>query len=95
MSSLSPASEVILRHLDHFADRHVLIAGDLQDTLASQIQAKSVRAYTNQYHQWLPLLKSMGDNAFFGLAADQSFVAYAQVYLSGLKSSSSAKTVVV
>ncbi|HEJ9713331.1 TPA: 16S rRNA (guanine(1207)-N(2))-methyltransferase, partial [Proteus mirabilis] len=50
MSSLSPASEVILRHLDHFADRHVLIAGDLQDTLASQIQAKSVRAYTNQYH---------------------------------------------
>lgn len=64
MSSLSPASEVILRHLDHFADRHVLIAGDLQDTLASQIQAKSVRAYTNQYHQWLPLLKSMGDNAF-------------------------------
>lgn len=76
MSSLSPASEVILRHLDHFADRHVLIAGDLQDTLASQIQAKSVRAYTNQYHQWLPLLKSMGDNAFFGLAADQSFVKY-------------------
>ncbi|MEY0159859.1 16S rRNA (guanine(1207)-N(2))-methyltransferase RsmC, partial [Providencia manganoxydans] len=42
----------------------------------SQIQAKSVRAYTNQYHQWLPLLKSMGDNAFFGLAADQSFVKY-------------------
>lgn len=40
MSSLSPASEVILRHLDHFADRHVLIAVDLQDTLASQIQAK-------------------------------------------------------
>lgn len=35
MSSLSPASEVILRHLDHFADRHVLIAGDLQDTFAA------------------------------------------------------------
>ena len=76
MSSLSPASEVILRHLDHFADRHVLIAGDLQDTFAAQIQAKSVRAYTNQYHQWLPLLKSMGDNVLFGLVADQSFVKY-------------------
>ncbi|OAT33197.1 16S rRNA (guanine(1207)-N(2))-methyltransferase RsmC [Proteus myxofaciens] len=76
MSSLSPASEVILRHLDHFTDKHVLIAGDLQDTLASQIQAKSVRAFTNQYHQWLPLLKTMEDNAFFGLVADQSFIKY-------------------
>lgn len=74
MSSLSPASEVILRHLDHFADRHLLIAGDLQDTLATQIKAKSVKAYTNQYHQWLPLISAMGDSALFDLLADKSFV---------------------
>lgn len=45
MSLLTPASEVIQRHLEHFIDRHVLLAGDIQDELGTILEAASVRSH--------------------------------------------------
>ncbi|MBD2814637.1 16S rRNA (guanine(1207)-N(2))-methyltransferase RsmC [Xenorhabdus sp. Flor] len=74
MSVLTPASEVILRHQEQFRSHHLLFAGDLQDTLATEIEAASVRVHTNQYHHWQSLIRTLGDNASFGLTADSTFV---------------------
>ena len=52
MSLLTPASEVLQRHLEHFTDRHVILAGDIQDEFAAILEATSVRVLTNQYHRW-------------------------------------------
>lgn len=75
MSALTPASEVILRHDDHFSERHLLLAGDIQDQLATELQAKSVRVHTNQYHHWQALSRTLGENAAFGLTVPADFVA--------------------
>uniref|UniRef100_A0A6V7KMB2 Methyltransferase small domain-containing protein n=1 Tax=Bracon brevicornis TaxID=1563983 RepID=A0A6V7KMB2_9HYME len=75
MSPLTPASEVILRHSDEFISRRVLFAGDIQDTLPAQFDAAEVHAHLTQYHHWLPLNKTMGDNAQFGLLVDAEQVA--------------------
>jgi 16S rRNA (guanine1207-N2)-methyltransferase len=74
MSVLTPASEVILRHDEQFRSHHLLFAGDLQDTLATEIEAASVRVHTNQYHHWQSLIRTLGDNAQFGLVVDSTFV---------------------
>ncbi|MGJ0637116.1 16S rRNA (guanine(1207)-N(2))-methyltransferase RsmC [Xenorhabdus bovienii] len=74
MSVLTPASEVILRHHEQFLNHHLLLAGDLQDNLATEIEAGSVRVHTNQYHHWQSLIRQLGDNASFGLVADSAFV---------------------
>ncbi|PHM72045.1 16S rRNA (guanine(1207)-N(2))-methyltransferase RsmC [Xenorhabdus sp. KJ12.1] len=74
MSALTPASEVILRHQEQFHSHHLLFAGDLQDTLATEIEAASVRVHTSQYHHWQSLIRTLGDNAQFGLTADKAFV---------------------
>ncbi|PHM37131.1 16S rRNA (guanine(1207)-N(2))-methyltransferase RsmC [Xenorhabdus innexi] len=74
MSVLTPASEVILRHQEQFQSHHLLFAGDLQDTLATEIEAASVRVHTNQYHHWQSLIRTLGDHASFGLTADSTFV---------------------
>ncbi|OTA18141.1 16S rRNA -methyltransferase [Xenorhabdus beddingii] len=73
MSVLTPASEVILRHHEQFRCRHLLFAGDLQDNLATEIEAASVRVHTSQYHHWQSLIRQLGDNAYFGLVADSTF----------------------
>ncbi|WP_434526889.1 16S rRNA (guanine(1207)-N(2))-methyltransferase RsmC [Photorhabdus asymbiotica] len=73
MSALTPASEVILRHREQFGSHHLLFAGDIQDTLATQIDAASVRVHTNQYHHWQSLIRILGDNAWFGLVAEKAF----------------------
>lgn len=41
MSALTPASEVMLRHSDEFIERRVLFAGDLQDSLPAQFEART------------------------------------------------------
>lgn len=74
MSALTPASEVILRHSDEFIERRVLFAGDLQDSLPSQIEATDVRVHTQQYHHWQLLDHSMGEKAQFGLTVDPALV---------------------
>ncbi|BET95626.1 16S rRNA (guanine(1207)-N(2))-methyltransferase RsmC [Xenorhabdus taiwanensis] len=74
MSVLTPASEVILRHHEQFRSRHLLFAGDLQDNLATEIEAASVRVHTNQYHHWQSLIRQLGDNTWFGLVADSAFI---------------------
>ncbi|MBC8951519.1 16S rRNA (guanine(1207)-N(2))-methyltransferase RsmC [Xenorhabdus sp. PB62.4] len=74
MSALTPASEVILRHHEQFRSHHLLFAGDLQDNLATEIEAASVRVHTNQYHHWQSLIRQLGDNAYFGLVADSTFI---------------------
>lgn len=74
MSALTPASEVILRHSDEFIERRVLFAGDLQDSLPSQIEARDVRVHTQQYHHWQLLNRTLGEKAQFGLTPDPAFV---------------------
>nr|WP_314265160.1 16S rRNA (guanine(1207)-N(2))-methyltransferase RsmC [uncultured Moellerella sp.] len=75
MSLLTPASEVILRHLEHFADRHVIMAGDIQDDFAVELAAASVRVLTNQYHRWQSLAKPLNDRVQFAVTADPAFLA--------------------
>lgn len=74
MSLLTPASEVIQRHLEHFTDRHVIMAGDIQDELAATLDAASVRVVTNQYHRWLSLRSLIGDNVKFSATVPADFV---------------------
>lgn len=74
MSLLTPASEVIQRHLEHFTDRHVILAGDIQDELAATLEAASVRVLTNQYHRWQNLHSLMGDSVKFAAVADADLV---------------------
>lgn len=47
MLTLTPASEMILRHRDEFAQRSVLFAGDLQDNLPAQFKAAKVKVHTS------------------------------------------------
>lgn len=68
MSTLTPASEVVLRHADSFTTRHILFAGDLQDNLPSQIDAAEVRVHTQMYHHWQLLRTSLQDRCYFSLA---------------------------
>ncbi|BBV00085.1 16S rRNA (guanine(1207)-N(2))-methyltransferase RsmC [Providencia hangzhouensis] len=74
MSLLTPASEVIQRHLEHFTDRHVILAGDIQDELAATLEAASVRVITNQYHHWQRLQPLMGDMALFSATTPAEFI---------------------
>ena len=74
MSLLTPASEVIQRHLEHFIDRHVLLAGDIQDELGTILEATSVRVLTNQYHRWKNLQPALGENVLFASTATAEFV---------------------
>ncbi|EKT53644.1 16S rRNA (guanine(1207)-N(2))-methyltransferase RsmC [Providencia sneebia] len=74
MSLLTPASEVIQRHLEHFTDRHVILAGDIQDELGSILDAASVRVLTNQYHRWQNLHPLMGDNVNFSATVPADFM---------------------
>ncbi|EKT55371.1 16S rRNA (guanine(1207)-N(2))-methyltransferase RsmC [Providencia burhodogranariea] len=74
MSLLTPASEVIQRHLEHFTDRHVILAGDIQDELAATLDAASVRVLTNQYHRWQSLHALIGENVQFSATAPADFV---------------------
>lgn len=75
MSALSPASEVILRHIDEFEQRKVLFAGDLQDLLPSRFDALQAKVHCNQYHHWLRISQSLGDNAVFGIVPSAEFAA--------------------
>ena len=74
MSLLTPASEVLQRHLEHFTDRHVILAGDIQDEFAAILEAASVRVLTNQYHRWKNLQPLIGDNALFSAITPAEFI---------------------
>ncbi|MGL5954834.1 MAG: 16S rRNA (guanine(1207)-N(2))-methyltransferase RsmC [Providencia rustigianii] len=74
MSLLTPASEVIERHLEHFTDRHVILAGDIQDELGATLEAASVRVLTNQYHRWKNLQPTLGDNVVFATTVPAEFI---------------------
>lgn len=74
MSLLTPASEVIQRHLEHFTDRHVILAGDIQDELAATLEAASVRVITNQYHRWKNLHPFMGEMVLFSTTTPAEFI---------------------
>lgn len=72
MSSLTPASEVILRHDEYFIGRRVLIAGNLQDNISSEINAEILHILTNQYHYWLLFNKALGENAHYDLTLEKA-----------------------
>ncbi|ECS8716155.1 16S rRNA (guanine(1207)-N(2))-methyltransferase RsmC [Salmonella enterica] len=75
MSALTPASEVLLRHSDDFAQSRILFAGDLQDDLPARFECAASRAHTQQFHHWQVLSRQMGDNVRFSLVAQASDVA--------------------
>lgn len=70
MSALTPASEVILRHHQEFASRHVLFAGDLQDSLPLQFNVANILVHTTQYHHWQHLSASLHEQCHFSLTAN-------------------------
>ena len=74
MSALTPASEVLLRHSDDFEESRVLFAGDMQDDLPARLDTAESRAHTQQFHHWQVLSRQMGENARFGLVAEQADV---------------------
>lgn len=75
MSAFTPASEVLLRHSDDFAQRRVLFAGDMQDDLPARFETAASRAHTQQLHHWQVLDRQMGERARFSLVADASDIA--------------------
>jgi len=75
MSAFTPASEVLLRHSDDFAQRRVLFVGDMQDDLPARFDTASSRAHTQQLHHWQVLDRQMGERARFSLVADASDIA--------------------
>lgn len=75
MSAFTPASEVLLRHSDDFAQRRVLFAGDMQDDLPARFETAASRAHTQQLHHWQVLDRQMGERARFSLTADASDIA--------------------
>ncbi|WP_213990507.1 16S rRNA (guanine(1207)-N(2))-methyltransferase RsmC [Sodalis sp. dw_96] len=75
MPVLTPASEVILRHVDDFLNKRVLFAGDVQDLLPAELDAESVRVHTAWYHHCLALQGKMAaENVRYGLLAEADFV---------------------
>lgn len=75
MSLYTPASEVILRHRDQFIHRNLLIAGDIQDNLVTELIAKQVKLFTSYYQHWQRLQSIIGRNALFGLLVNKEFTA--------------------
>ncbi|MGL4268184.1 MAG: 16S rRNA (guanine(1207)-N(2))-methyltransferase RsmC, partial [Plesiomonas sp.] len=72
---LCAASEVLQRHEDEFATRHVLFAGDLQDEYCLHMPAASRRVHTAHYARLLSLRPRLGDAITYGIAADADWLA--------------------
>lgn len=81
MSSLTPASEVILRHDEYFIGRRILIAGNLQDNISSEINAEILHILTNQYHYWLSFNKALGENAHYDLTLEKTVAAQCNILI--------------
>lgn len=75
MSAYTPASEMLLRHRDEFADRHLIFAGDIQDTFLLQLNTASTRVYTQQFHHWQRFKTQLGERANFSLVAEPALLA--------------------
>lgn len=75
MSAFCPASEMMLRHTDELASRHILFAGDLQDNLPVQFPATEVRVHCTQYHHWLQFSRILAENAQYGLVPSTELLA--------------------
>lgn len=71
---LCAASEVLQRHEDEFASRHVLFAGDLQDDYCLHMPAASRRVHTAHYARFLSLRPRLGDAISYGIMADAKWV---------------------
>lgn len=75
MPLYSPASEVILRHRDLFIHHNILIAGDIQDNLVTELKAKQVKLFTSYYQHWQRTQNIISRNAQFGLLIKEEFIA--------------------
>lgn len=64
-TTFSPASQMMLRHASFFSDRHVIFAGDIQDSLPVSWDAKHVRAHLTAYQHYQKLVSKMGDDVEF------------------------------
>ncbi|WP_120511694.1 16S rRNA (guanine(1207)-N(2))-methyltransferase RsmC [Photobacterium salinisoli] len=75
-STYSAASQVVARQIDFFTDRHVLVAGELDDLYPIELAAvaSSVRVFTTHYGQHLSLSRSSKITSHFGaeLSADDA-----------------------
>jgi 16S rRNA (guanine1207-N2)-methyltransferase len=75
MSAYTPASEMLLRHRDEFVDRHVIFAGDIQDTLLLELETAGTRVHTQQFHHWQLLEKKLAERASYSLVAAAALLA--------------------
>lgn len=64
----TPASEVVERQLDYFANRHVLIAGEIEDNYATELakHAQSVSVFTTHFGRYSQLKKYDSLTCHFG-----------------------------
>lgn len=74
ITTLSPASQMMLRHKNFFKNRNILFAGDLQDALAAHWNAKNVYAHLTMYQRYQQLADKMGERVVFSLMPDVAFV---------------------
>ncbi|GAB6261448.1 16S rRNA (guanine(1207)-N(2))-methyltransferase RsmC [Photobacterium sp. R1] len=67
-ATFSPASQVVARQTDFFTDRHVLVAGELDDLYPVELAkvAASVRVFTTHYGQHTALSRSSRISSHFG-----------------------------
>jgi 16S rRNA (guanine1207-N2)-methyltransferase len=68
MSSINtPASAILARHVDMFSERHILIAGDIQDDFPVNLTARQVNIHCHMYHHYRRLVNLSKGNVEFSL----------------------------
>ncbi|MDF7667656.1 16S rRNA (guanine(1207)-N(2))-methyltransferase RsmC [Orbaceae bacterium ESL0727] len=73
-SGLTPASQILERHVALFADKKIVISGDIQDSYPAFIQAEKVHIHCTQFHTYLALKKSArGEKTQFTLLPEPAF----------------------
>lgn len=70
-AALTPESQVIERHLEHFQDKKILFAGDIQDDLPVFFKTENINVHTTQFHHYLRLVGRLGEQAHFSLLPDE------------------------
>lgn len=72
-SAILPASQVLERHTQQWIDRHLLIAGDIQDNYVTQIDAQSIKVHCSDFHRYQQLVGQFGHFVHFATVLDPAF----------------------
>lgn len=72
--SLSPPSQLVLRHKDFFAQKQLLVSGAIQDMLPTLWSPEHVMCSTNWYPSYEQLKASLGDRVEFSMLPGSQWV---------------------